>query len=115
MEIIKTSKGKDMLIDDGYLYVFQKILADDVQSWECTERRKNTSCRARVKIQNDQIIARVNQHTHAPNRTRVEVQKVRVQMKRRAETILFADVRSVKICYGYTSHHDVCLNILISR
>ena len=87
MEFTKTSKGKDMLIDGGYLYVFQKTLADDVQSWECTERRKST-CRARVKILNDQIIARLNQHTHAPNRTRVEVQKVRVQMKRRAETTL---------------------------
>ena len=87
MEFTQTSKGKDMLIDGGYLYVFQKTLADDVQSWECTERRKNT-CRARVKIQNDRIIDRVNQHTHAPNQTRVEVQKVRVSMKRRAETTL---------------------------
>ena len=33
-------------------------------------------------------------------------------LKRSAEAILFADVRSVTICYGYTYHHDTCLNVL---
>ena len=31
-------------------------------------------------------------------------------LKRSAEAILFADVRSVTICYGYTCHHDICYN-----
>ena len=95
MEFTKTSKGKDMLIDGGYLYVFNKDLADDVQSWECTERRKMSSCKARVKLLNNQIIDRVNTHTHAPSGTRVEMQKVRTAIKRRAETTLDAPHRII--------------------
>ena len=33
-------------------------------------------------------------------------------LKRSAEAILFADVPSVTICYGYTYHHDACLHVL---
>ena len=95
MEFTKTSKGKDMLIDGGYLYTFQKDLADDVQSWECVERRKRSSCKARVKLLNNQIIDRVNRHTHAPSGTRVEMQKVRTAIKRRAETTLDAPHRII--------------------
>ena len=83
-----------MLHDGGYLYVFQKQLADDVESWECTERRKKT-CKARVKLDNDRIIDRVNDHTHAPNQTRVETAKVRATTKRSAETTLDAPNRII--------------------
>lgn len=76
-----------MLCDAGYMYVFQKTLANDVQSWECLRRRKNT-CRARVKVANNEIVDRVNDHTHAPNQIQVEVAKVKAAMKKRAETTL---------------------------
>ena len=95
MEFTQTSKGRDMLIDGGYFYVFQKDLADDVQSWECTERRKKSSCKARLKLLNNQIIDRVNTHTHAPSGTRTEMQKVRTAIKRRAETTLDAPHRII--------------------
>ena len=102
MEFTQTSKGKNMLIDGGYMYVFQKDLANDVQSWECTERRKNT-CRARVKLLNDQIVDRVNAHTHAPSGTQAEVQKVRVAIKRRAETTLDAPHRIISDGFAQAS------------
>ena len=81
-----------MLVDGNYLYVFQKDLSDGVQSWECQLRRKQ-QCKARVKLQNDQIIEKVNQHTHAPSSTKVETTKLRVTMKRRAETTTDAPQR----------------------
>ena len=76
-----------MIIDGNYLYIFQKDLADGVQSWECQFRRKKT-CKARIKVLNDQIIERVNIHTHAPNSTTVQTTKIHVAMKRRAETTI---------------------------
>ena len=82
-----------MLHDGGFLYVFQKKLINEVQTWECVDRRKNKGCKARVKIDNDRIIDRVNIHTHAPNPTQVETKKVRAAMKRRAETTLDAPHR----------------------
>ena len=83
-----------MLIDRGHLYVRQKDLANNVVSWECVQRRKK-ACKDHVKIQNDTIIDRVNDHTHAPDQTKVEVAEVRATMKRRAETTLDAPHRII--------------------
>ena len=70
------------------MYVHQKGLANGAESWECEHRRKKT-CKARVlHILNDQIIHRVNDHTHGPNKDKIEVTKIRVDMKRRAETTI---------------------------
>ena len=81
-----------MLVDGNFLYTFQKDLINNVQSWECHLRRRHV-CKARVKVLNDQIIERVNQHTHAPNSTKVQTTKIRVAMKRRAETTINAPQR----------------------
>ena len=72
--------------------MFQKDLANDVQSWECQLRRRHV-CKARIKILDDQVIERVNQHTHAPNSIKVQTTKIRVAMKRRAETTIDAPQR----------------------
>ena len=45
MEYTSTTHGKQMIIDGNYLYVFQKDLANDVQSWECQLRRRHV-CKA---------------------------------------------------------------------
>ena len=39
MKFNTTEKGNRKLIYEGYLYVFQKNLEDDVTSWECEKRR----------------------------------------------------------------------------
>ena len=94
MDFTSTSQNKPKLIDGGYLYVRQKDLANDVVSWECDQRKKGM-CKARVKVLNDQIIERINDHTHAPNQTNVEVTKTRAIMKRRAETSIDAPQRII--------------------
>ena len=92
MDFTSTTQGKRKLVDGGYMYVHQKNLANGVASWECEQRRRET-CKAKVKVLNDQIVGRVNVHTHGPNNTKVEVTKVRVDMKRRAETTIDAPHR----------------------
>ena len=89
MDFTSTTQGKRKLVDGGYMYVHQKNLANGVASWECEQRRRET-CKAKVKVLNDQIVGRVDVHTHGPNNTKVEVTKVRVDMKRRAETTIDA-------------------------
>ena len=39
MEFTTTEEGNRILIYEGYMYVFQKNLANDVTSWECEKRR----------------------------------------------------------------------------
>ena len=92
MEYTPTTHGNQMVLDGNYLYTFQKDLINNVQSWECHLRRRHF-CKARVKVLSDQIIERVNQHTHAPNSTKVQTTKIRVAMKRRAETTIDAPQR----------------------
>ena len=80
MDFTSTTHGSRKIIDGGYMYVFQKNLANGVELWECEQRRWN-KCKAKVKLQNDQIIARVDHHTHAPNQSKIEVTKLRASMK----------------------------------
>ena len=87
MEYTSTTHGRQMIIERNFLYVFQKELADGVQSWECQLRRKQ-QCKARIKVLNNEVIERVNEHQHAPNSTKVQSTKIRVSMKRRAETTI---------------------------
>ena len=62
------------------MYVYQKDLAGEVTSWKCE---------ARVKLdRNYAFLQEVNEHTHPPTQTKVEVVKVKVSIKRGAETSL---------------------------
>ena len=78
-----------MLINDRYLYIPQKNLANDFTSWECVLRRK-VHCKTRVKLgPNDDFVEQTNQHTRPPSQTNCEVVKVRAGIKQRAtETVM---------------------------
>ena len=74
MEFTSTSHGRPKLANGNYLYVHQKELANGMEAWECEQRRPDM-CKSRVKVSNGQVIDRVNQHTHAPDATKIEVMK----------------------------------------
>ena len=71
-----TTQGKCKLIFDGHLYVYQKQLANNLDSWECEHRRRNLS-KAKVKMSDDQVIEELNEHLCG----KVEVTRIRVEMK----------------------------------
>lgn len=67
-------------MDDGFVYVFQKRLANDVTNWEIVKRGK---CKTRVKFdENEDFLEMVNEHTHAPSREYIEVHAVRALTRR---------------------------------
>ena len=85
MEFTTTEKGNRKLIHEGYMYVFQKNLANDVTSWECEKRRRG-KCKA-AKIELDEagnFLERINNHTHAPSERKCKISKVRANIQRRA-------------------------------
>ena len=83
MEFTTTEKGNRKLIHEGYMYVFQKNLANDV-TWEC-EKRRRKECKAKIKLDEaGNFLERINYHTHAPSETKCEIAKVRANIKRRA-------------------------------
>ena len=84
MEFTTTEKGNRKLIHEGYMYVFQKNLANDATSWECEKRRRG-ECKAKIKLDEaGNFLERINYHTHAPSETKCEIAKVRANIKRRA-------------------------------
>ena len=66
MEFLTSSKGKRQITLDGYIYNKQKLLANNTISCECAERRNVRLCMARIKTVDDQVVSRLNQHTHLP-------------------------------------------------
>ena len=67
MEFTFTEKGKRLLMKDGYMYVIQKILANDVKCYECVLRRKG-ECKAKIKLTpKDNFLHQLNEHTHLPS------------------------------------------------
>ena len=77
-----------MLIKDGYTYVFQKTLANDIKYYECFLRRKG-QCKENIKLSaDDAFLNQLNEHTHPPplppSQTRVEATKIKARIKDRA-------------------------------
>ena len=86
MEFTTTERGNRKLIRDGYMYVFKKMLANDVSSWECILRRKGAQCKASIKLSIlDEFIGQNNEHTHPPSQMQVEVTKAKASIKRKTE------------------------------
>ena len=84
MEFTTTEKGNRKLIHEGYTYVFEKNLANDVTSWECEKRRRG-ECKAKIKSDEaGNFLERISDHTHAPSETKCEIVKVRANIKGQA-------------------------------
>lgn len=84
MEFSQTERGKRLVIKDGYQYVLQKVLANNDKSYECILRRKG-ECKAKIKLTAEDVFSEeLNEHTHPPSQTNVEVRKVKASVKERA-------------------------------
>ena len=104
MELTVTTQGQRRLIFDGHVYVYQKQLANNVDSWECEHRRRNL-CKAKVKMSDDQVIEEVNEHSCGNEHTKIEVTRIRAEMKRKAETTI--DAPQMILSGGPTNASDV--------
>ena len=49
-------------MSDGYIYVLDRLGADDItEFWRCERRRL---CKARIHVANGEIVKRINEHSH---------------------------------------------------
>ena len=84
MEFVTTERRKLKIIHEGFIYVFQKNLANEIRSYECELRRRG-HCKAKIKINaGDEVTGSVNQHTHPPSAVNVE-EKAKSSLKTNAE------------------------------
>ena len=85
------------------MYVFKKMLANDVGSWECILSRKGAQCKASLKLSIlDEFIGQNNEHTHPSSQTQVKVIKAKASIKLKAEAseetsqqILASELRNI--------------------
>ena len=84
MEYITSNKGGRKLAFENNIYIKQKVLSNGAVCWECNQRRTANTCKAKIHVLNDQVIRRVNEHTHNGNSATVEASKICSQMKKRA-------------------------------
>ena len=85
MEFITTERGARMLILNGFRYVFQKELSNNLQPWECVLRRKG-QCKAKIKLHmNGEFVGEINEHTQPPSKDQIEVTKIKASIKRRSQ------------------------------
>jgi hypothetical protein len=86
MDFVSSQKRKPKIIHNGYIYVFQKDLANEIRSYECELRRKG-HCKAKIKVDfGDEIVGEINEHTHPPSQVKIELAKVKSLIKDQAET-----------------------------
>ena len=77
----ETSRGKNILIDAGFMFTFHAFSADSTKRcWRCVI----CSCQCRVPDVNDVIVNRLGHHTHGSDAARVEVAKIKANTKSRA-------------------------------
>ena len=87
MEFTTITRGKPKLLIEGNCYVKKKELANKVQLYECDKRRKGF-CSAPVKIQDNKVVRALNNHSHAPDPSRVVATKTSAEIKQRSRQTL---------------------------
>ena len=74
-------RGKNKVVERGFIYVKNKVLADNTIVYECQLRRRG-ECNAKIHVLDEVIVRRMHVHHHAPDNSEVEVTKVRNVLKR---------------------------------
>lgn len=88
---VASIRGKNKILLNGFLYVKQKNLANNVVSFECERRRGSgkglSECKAKVKVNGDDlsVVSYLHEHSHAADGARCEMVQARARIKRKAE------------------------------
>ena len=82
LEFRKSQKGKDMLFDEGYLFVRERS-KDGITYWKCTEYNRG-HCSARRCTSDNRISKSTGRHNHVADAAAVGAKNVLAEIKNRA-------------------------------
>ena len=51
-------------VEENNIYIKWKVLSNGAVYWKCNQSRTANICKAKIHVLNDQVIRRVNEHTH---------------------------------------------------
>ena len=93
-----SQRGKAKFTSDGYIYVFDRIGADQVtEFWRCEKRWQ---CKARVHVKDGEIVKFINVHSHAADAAQVEEQETITKLKSRAAETVEETTQVINECVG---------------
>ncbi|KAI6651155.1 hypothetical protein LOD99_5506 [Oopsacas minuta] len=95
--LIKSQRGGDKLLEDGYLFGVQRRVGD-VTHWLCEQRGV---CKARVHTKGMVIVKRTNEHSHGPDEQAADCCEAKAGMKRKAR-----ESRIAHTTYSSTAYHS---------
>ena len=73
-----------MIILEGFMYVKQRSLKCGDDIYECMNRKNKGYCKAKLKINNDELLSKINQHSHAPDTDQCLAVKFQQDMKEKS-------------------------------
>lgn len=82
MENITSQRNREKFPKNGFLYIFDKLSADEkTEFWRCEQKRH---CKARVHVVNHEVVKCINTHNHEPSAAKVAADKIVTKIKKRA-------------------------------
>lgn len=87
IEVILSSKGKEKLINENFIYNYEKTLVNQTQYWRCEQRRK-LYCHGSVKtikVNGNYKIISCEEHNHLASPEQVLKQTFNLELKKAAK------------------------------
>lgn len=79
---ITSQRNREKFYDDGFLYIFDNLSADEkTEFWRCEQKRH---CKARVHIRHREVVKTINSHNHEPSAAKIAADKIVTKIKKRA-------------------------------
>src|ERR1043165_4094040 len=85
METVESKRGKGKFMHEGFLYVFDRFNADHSKKfWRC-ELKNECKARLHTTADNDQVLMKMNQHSHGRDAAQLRAAVIMNGIKRRAK------------------------------
>ena len=79
LRFVKSEKGKDILVRNGFQHALHRENRDGTSVWRCINRKK---CSAMIKITRDQRIVKEEEHSHNSNWGAVKAREAKEEIKK---------------------------------
>lgn len=96
MDSITSQRNREKFCENGFLYVFDRLSADEnTEFWRCEQKRQ---CKARVHVVNGEVVKTINMHNHEPSAAKIEADRIVTKIKKRAVETMESTCQVINEC-----------------
>ncbi|XP_040066940.1 uncharacterized protein LOC120840454 [Ixodes scapularis] len=85
VEFLRTEKGKEALILDGFKYCFQRKDQDEKTAWRCAKYWTN-NCKAAVLRKHGKVVKTTQEHNHPPDSSPLRGARLKNALKQKVRS-----------------------------